>query len=76
MPGGYGELGIFNAANQWRNLVLFVPASLAQVVLPILANLQALGNQRRYVLARWLNAAVNVSAGIAVAVPVALISRG
>jgi O-antigen/teichoic acid export membrane protein len=33
---GYAEMGIYNAANQWRNLILFVPAILAQVNLPIM----------------------------------------
>ncbi len=36
-PGGYGELGIFNAANQWRMVIVFVPGVLASAVLPVLA---------------------------------------
>lgn len=36
---GYGELGIFSAANQWRSAMMFVPNILLQVALPILASL-------------------------------------
>lgn len=36
-PGGYPELGVFNAANQWRLLSLALPAILMQVTLPIMA---------------------------------------
>jgi O-antigen/teichoic acid export membrane protein len=37
--GGYGQMGIFNAANQWRNATLFLPAVLSQPLLPIFADL-------------------------------------
>jgi O-antigen/teichoic acid export membrane protein len=36
-PNGYGEMGIFSAANQWYTLVLFLPSMLGSVVLPILS---------------------------------------
>jgi O-antigen/teichoic acid export membrane protein len=36
-PGGYGELGIFNAANQWRMVIVLLPGMLASAVLPVLA---------------------------------------
>jgi O-antigen/teichoic acid export membrane protein len=36
-PGGYGAMGLFNAANQWRNLLMFVPGMMMQAALPIMA---------------------------------------
>jgi O-antigen/teichoic acid export membrane protein len=36
-PDGYGEMGIFSAANQGYHLMLFLPAMLGSVVLPILS---------------------------------------
>ena len=36
-PGGYGDLGVFNAANQWRAVILLVPGLLASVMLPVLS---------------------------------------
>ena len=35
-PDGYREMGIFNAANQWYMVLLFLPGILGQVVSPIL----------------------------------------
>jgi O-antigen/teichoic acid export membrane protein len=37
-PGGYGELGLFNAANQWRTALMFLPAVLVRVALPMMAS--------------------------------------
>lgn len=34
---GYTELGIFEAAHQWLTIILFLPAALAWVILPILS---------------------------------------
>jgi O-antigen/teichoic acid export membrane protein len=36
-PGGYGELGLFNAANQWRMLIIFLPGLLTSAMLPVLS---------------------------------------
>ena len=36
-PGGYGELGLFNAANQWRMLIIVLPSLLTSGMLPILS---------------------------------------
>jgi O-antigen/teichoic acid export membrane protein len=35
---GYTELGLFNAGNQWRQLVIFIPQILFSVMLPILSD--------------------------------------
>ena len=45
--GGYGELGIFNAANGWLNAVTFLPGLLSQVVLPVLSQASGEGNAQR-----------------------------
>lgn len=45
-PNGYTELGIFNAANQWRTALLFLPNVLGQVVVPMLASLQNVSGTR------------------------------
>ncbi|MFZ2405405.1 MAG: oligosaccharide flippase family protein, partial [Methylobacter sp.] len=36
-PDGYGEMGIFNAANQWYVMLMFLPGLLGGVVLPVLS---------------------------------------
>lgn len=38
-PGGYVEMGLFNAANSWQKVILFVPGCLGSVALPLLTNL-------------------------------------
>ncbi len=39
MPNGYSEMALINAANQWRSAILFIPAILGSMILPILSNL-------------------------------------
>ncbi|MCB2067838.1 MAG: oligosaccharide flippase family protein [Erythrobacter sp.] len=36
-PDGYVQLGLFEAANQWRTMILFLPAILARVSMPVLS---------------------------------------
>jgi O-antigen/teichoic acid export membrane protein len=43
-PGGYAELGLFNAANQWRMVVIFLPALLNSALLPVLSDLYGRGS--------------------------------
>jgi O-antigen/teichoic acid export membrane protein len=38
-PNGYSELGLFNAANQWRQLIIFIPNILSTVLLPIFSDI-------------------------------------
>jgi O-antigen/teichoic acid export membrane protein len=33
-PGGYGEMGLVNAVNQWKAVLLFLPVAIANVSLP------------------------------------------
>ena len=37
-PGGYAEMGVFSAASQWKNAVVFLPSLLSQPLLSILSN--------------------------------------
>lgn len=61
-PGGYGELGAFNAANQWFNALLFLPGVLGQVVLPALSERigsgEKAGARRLLVLSLQANGAI------------------
>lgn len=34
---GYGEMGVYNAANQWYAMILFLPSMLCSVALPIVS---------------------------------------
>lgn len=61
-PGGYDEMGAFNAANQWYGLVLFLPTALGGPLLPVLAERvghgDAVGARKVLLAAIGLNAAV------------------
>lgn len=71
-PNGYAEMGIFNAANQLRQMILFFPATLASVVLPMLSNLRGMGSTRDYRRLFWANLGLSAGAAMAIALPLAL----
>ncbi len=58
-PNGYAEMGIFNAANQWYNAMLFLPGVMSQVVLPLLS--QSIGIQDSTGSAKVLNFSVKTN---------------
>jgi len=47
-PNGYAEMGIFNAANQWRNAILLIPGTISVIVLPLLTNIHNIQNRDIY----------------------------
>jgi O-antigen/teichoic acid export membrane protein len=47
-PNGYVEMGVFNAANQWRSAILFLPSVVTPTFLSILANLAGTGRMAQY----------------------------
>ena len=65
-PDGYASLGLFNAAERWRQLLLFLPASFSPVILTMLSNLHGTNDPRSYRRLFGLNLTVSV---VVVAVP-------
>ena len=65
---GAGEAALFQAANQLRMLALFVPSAIAQVVLPLLSNIQADVDSLRYQRAVQVAAVACLVTGAAVAI--------
>jgi len=59
-PDGYEEMGIFNAANQWYHLALFLPTMLGSVILPILS--ERLGQNQTRQSGRLLMLAMKINA--------------
>ncbi len=47
-PNGYVEMGVFSAANQWRSVLLFLPAVLSLPILPMLSELYGTGSVKAY----------------------------
>jgi O-antigen/teichoic acid export membrane protein len=71
-PGGYAEMGIYSAANQWGNAIAFIPSVLAQVALPLLSSVNGERDSSHYSQALRWNLILTAAAATAVAGPVAL----
>jgi O-antigen/teichoic acid export membrane protein len=54
-PNGYAEMGLFNAATQWRTVILIFPTLLAGVALPMLSSLRGKEDAGAYRRLLWLN---------------------
>ncbi len=74
-PGGYGEMGILNAANQWRMVILFVSSIGVQIVLPVLSDLSGNDDRRKYLRVLKYSALFNGGTAIAIVIPIVLFSR-
>jgi len=73
-PGGYGEMGLFNAAKQWQVFILYVPLAISNMTLPILSNLLGEGNRRQYNKMVVVNSIALTVLALVAALPVALFS--
>lgn len=68
--GGYAQLGIFNAVNQWKILLTYIPAVIGRVLLPMLSATVKSQNIRLEtfnILGNWL--LVTTIAMIPIAIP-------
>src|SRR5262249_40779474 len=45
-PDGYAEMAIFNAANQWWSIILFLPGMFAPATVPVMASIQGESGSR------------------------------
>jgi len=73
-PGGYAEMGVFNAVEQWRLAIIFLPAMMSTVTLPILANLHGQRDQGRHMRLVWSSLLVTSAVALCVAAPIMLVS--
>jgi len=46
-PGGYAQMGLFNAANQWFNALLMFLGTLGQAILPVLSERLGAGDRAK-----------------------------
>lgn len=59
--GGFGDVAIFDVADQWKTLILFVPAAVCQVAMPILSSI----DDDRSKFWKVLNSNILLNVGIA-----------
>ena len=77
-PDGYASLGVFTAADRWRLLLLFLPASFSPLILSTLSNLHGRNNPAAYRQIFGLNLWVSVgvvlvpSLGVIACAPLAM----
>lgn len=69
---GYKELAIFDAANQWRSSVLFIPIMLSQVILPIFSTTHS--KKKFNNILKW-NISINFIIALLMAIILSLFSR-
>ncbi len=74
-PDGYGQMGIFNAVNQWRAAILFVPGMISQIVLPMLTNLNSSKDVHIYWKFFKYNIVINSVVALLVALPISGLSK-
>jgi O-antigen/teichoic acid export membrane protein len=68
----YGEVGLFNSANQWMQMILFLPASLSNVLLSFLSN--QTGNRDNYLNILKTNVIFNLTITVSMSILIALIA--
>lgn len=73
-PDGYAEMGVFNAANQWRTAIQFLPGMMAMAALPMLSSLQGSGEADRFKRLLWINLKLSFGAAFVAAVPIIICS--
>lgn len=73
--GGYAQAGLVSAANQWMNLVYFLPWTMGGVLVPIFANLYSSGQRAGFLKLLRHNILINACVAAAVATPLALLCQ-
>jgi O-antigen/teichoic acid export membrane protein len=69
---GYDEMAIFDAGFQWRNSVLFIPAILSQIALPLLSSESK--NHKKFLKILKTNILLNLASSLVIAMLVILFS--
>lgn len=72
---GFSELGIFNAANQWRTAIVFLPGVISQTILPILSNMFGEDNVTGFKKILATNFVLVFCSALLVSLPLAIFSK-
>jgi O-antigen/teichoic acid export membrane protein len=73
--GGFDQMGLYVAALKWHQLILFVPASLSGIILPMLSNCHGAGDEEEFRCLFRLSVAVNLATILVPSAVVILFSR-
>ncbi|HUT53002.1 MAG TPA: oligosaccharide flippase family protein [bacterium] len=72
--GGYADLGLFKAANQWRMALLFIPTVIGQTIIPMLSNTMGEGEKRSVLKIFWGSIGINGLASLIPGIGLVLLS--
>lgn len=72
---GYSEMAVFDVADQWSMMVLFIPTALAQIILPLLSNTLEEGTSDQYLKLIKMNILINAFITFLLSVGVCLLGR-
>jgi O-antigen/teichoic acid export membrane protein len=73
-PDGYAALGVFNAADRWRQVLLFVPAAFSPLILSMLSNLHGNNDPAAYRGLFGLNLWVSIAVVLVPSIGIALLA--
>lgn len=69
---GFGEMAMYDVAEQWYFMLLFIPNSLSSIILPLLTNTTSEGTKAQYTKLIKLNLIINISITSIIAIFIAL----
>lgn len=72
--GGWGEVAIFNAARQVQVVILFIPATISQIILPLISSKRIQNDIHQYIRTIKYNVIINITVVLVLIVPVGLCS--
>lgn len=69
---GFGEMAIYDVAEQWYFMLLFIPNSLSSIILPMLTNVTTEGTEDQYFKLIKLNLKINIAITTVIAIFIAI----
>lgn len=74
LPDGESQMGLFTAANQWRNAILYVPSLVASAGLPVLTQLWADKGGAHYIRTIQFKFLIGLVSSVAISLPIIVAS--
>lgn len=71
---GFKAMANFDVAEQWRSQILYIPAVLAQIILPMLSNLKGNASKTEYFKSIKINLVINIVVSVVLSLLVIIIA--
>ena len=73
-PNGFGEAALLSIAGSWRNILIFLPLIMGNVLAPMLSNLHQAGNKSDFKKLLLRNLWINVGVTLILSLPIAILA--